>query len=68
MKKYFIAIVVLLASAMGVSAQVSGTPEQIPEGLPMEFALQLKVTLGDAYTCGETQHGRRLIIRSPIRP
>jgi hypothetical protein len=28
----------------------------------MEFALQLKVTLGDAYSCGETQHGRRTII------
>ena len=62
MKKYFIAIVALLASAMGVNAQVSGTPEQVPAGLDMEFALQLKVTLGEAFTCGETQHGRRTVI------
>lgn len=65
MKKFFVTMVVLLASVMGVSAQNSdskSSQEQIPEGLPMEFALQLKVTLGDAYTCGETQHGRRTII------
>ena len=62
MKKYFITMVVLLASAMGASAQVSGSQDQVPEGLPMEFALQLKVTLGEAFTCGETQHGRRTVI------
>ena len=65
MKKFFVTMVVLLASVMDVSAQNSDSKsslEQIPEGLPMEFALQLKVTLGDAYTCGETQHGRRTII------
>lgn len=61
MKKFFVTMVVLMASAMGVNAQILD-PEQIPESLPMEFALQLKVTLGDAYTCGETQHGRRTII------
>ena len=53
MKKFFVTMVVLMASAMGVNAQILD-PEQIPESLPMEFALQLKVTLGDAYTCGET--------------
>ena len=65
MKKFFVTMVVLLASVMDVSAQNSDSKsslEQIPEGLPMGFALQLKVTLGDAYTCGETQHGRRTII------
>ena len=61
MKKFFVTMVVLMASAMSVNAQILD-PEQIPESLPMEFALQLKVTLGDAYTCGETQHGRRTII------
>ena len=62
MKKFFVSMVVLMASAMGVNAQVSGSPEQVPENLPMEFALQLKVTLGDAFSCGETQHGRRTVI------
>ena len=62
MKKFFVTMVVLLASAMGASAQVSGSQDQVPEGLPMEFALQLKVTLGEAFTCGETQHGRRTVI------
>lgn len=62
MKKFFVSMVVLMASAMGVNAQVSGSPEQVPENLAMEFALQLKVTLGDAFSCGETQHGRRTVI------
>jgi hypothetical protein len=61
MKKVFIAMVALLASTMGVSAQILD-PEQIPESLETEFALQLKVTLGDAFSCGETQHGRRTVI------
>jgi hypothetical protein len=61
MKKFFVTMMVLVASATGVSAQILD-PEQIPESLPMEFALQLKVTLGDAFSCGETQHGRRTVI------
>lgn len=28
----------------------------------LEFALQLRVTLGEAYSVGETQHGRRNVI------
>ena len=40
------------------SAQVE-EPKNAPE---VEFALQLRVTLGDAYNCGETQHGLRTII------
>ena len=62
MKKFFVTMMVLMASVMGASAQVSESKAQIPESLPMEFALQLRVTLGDAYSCGETQHGRRTII------
>lgn len=54
-------MVALLASAMGVSAQILDQ-EQIPESLETEFVLQLKVTLGDAFSCGETQHGRRTVI------
>ena len=60
MKKVLISMMALLTFTMNANAQVS-EPE-IPEALPMEFALQLKVTLGEAYSCGETQHGRRTII------
>ena len=28
----------------------------------MEFVMQLKVTLGETYSCGETQHGQRIVI------
>lgn len=49
---------ILLAYAMNANSQVT-EPKDTPQ---MEFALQLKVTLGDAYSCGETQHGRRTII------
>lgn len=58
MKKISIVLMALLALAMNASAQVT-EPKDTPQ---MEFALQLKVTLGDAYSCGETQHGRRTII------
>ncbi|MBQ3698523.1 MAG: DUF3237 family protein [Prevotella sp.] len=34
-------------------------PKDQPE---LEFALQLKVTLGETYTVGDTQHGRRIVI------
>ena len=58
MKKISIVLMTLLAFAMKASAQVT-EPKDTPQ---MEFAMQLKVTLGDAYSCGETQHGRRTII------
>lgn len=58
MKKISAVLMILLAYAMKASAQVT-EPKDTPQ---MEFALQLKVTLGDAYSCGETQHGRRTII------
>ena len=41
----------------------AGAQVEIPKDTPqLEFALQLKVTLGEAYSCGDTQHGRRTII------
>lgn len=40
------------------TAQVT-EPKHTPE---LAFALQLKVTLGETYTCGETQHGQRVVI------
>lgn len=61
MKKICIVLMALLAFPLNTSAQIL-EPENIPESLPMEFALQLKVTLGEAFSCGETQHGRRTVI------
>ena len=58
MKKLLLSIILLLSSVSTMSAQVS-EPQNTPQ---LEFALQLKVTLGEAYSCGETQHGRRTII------
>lgn len=58
MKKLCIVMMALIVFTMNASAQVS-EPKNTPE---LEFALQLKVTLGDAFTCGETQHGRRTVI------
>jgi hypothetical protein len=46
-----------LSSPAGEKAGVAAPPA--PE---LEFALQLKVTLGETYSCGETQHGRRTVI------
>ena len=51
-------MIAFVALSMTASAQVS-EPQNTPQ---LEFALQLKVTLGEAYTCGETQHGQRTII------
>ena len=51
-------MIAFVALSLSASAQVS-EPQNTPQ---LEFALQLKVTLGDAYSCGETQHGQRTII------
>ena len=58
MKKFCIAMMALLAFTTSASAQVL-EPQETPQ---LEFALQLKVTLGEAFSCGETQHGRRTVI------
>ena len=58
MKKILLSMIAFVALSMSASAQVA-EPQNTPQ---LEFALQLKVTLGDAYTCGETQHGQRTII------
>ena len=58
MKKFCIAMMALLAFTTSASAQVL-EPKETPQ---LEFALQLKVTLGEAFSCGETQHGRRTVI------
>lgn len=51
-------IVLLTAFSLHAVAQVE-VPKETPQ---LEFAMQLKVTLGEAYSCGETQHGRRIVI------
>ena len=58
MKKICIAIIALIAWVSNASAQVT-EPKDTPQ---LEFALQLKVTLGETYSCGETQHGQRIVI------
>ena len=58
MKKTITMIAVLLAFVLNVSAQ-----NQMGTDAPqLEFVMQLKVTLGETYSCGETQHGRRTVI------
>ena len=58
MKKAITFIAVLLAFTLNAGAQV-----EVPKDSPQtEFVMQLKVTLGQTYSCGETQHGRRTVI------
>ena len=57
MKKLFLAIAMLIF-AWNADAQTY-PPKDTPQ---LEFALQLKETLGEIYTCGETQHGKRTVI------
>ena len=58
MKKAITIIAVLLAFTLNAGAQV-----EVPKDFPQtEFVMQLKVTLGQTYSCGETQHGRRTVI------
>ena len=58
MKRTLLSAILLLSSVMMASAQVI-EPKETPQ---LEFALQLKVTLGETYRVGETQHGERIVI------
>ncbi|MCR5577710.1 MAG: DUF3237 domain-containing protein [Prevotella sp.] len=49
---------ILLAAVLTAEAQVI-EPKETPQ---LEFALQLKVTLGETYTIDNTQHGKRIVI------
>ena len=51
-------LALLTAFMLQVSAQTS-VPKDAPQ---LEFALQLKVTLGQAFSIENTQHGRRTVI------
>ncbi|MBR5053108.1 MAG: DUF3237 family protein, partial [Bacteroidaceae bacterium] len=48
----------LTAFSLQAFAQVE-LPKETPQ---LEFAMQLKVTIGEPYSCGETQHGERIVI------
>lgn len=58
MKKALVIILALLSFALKSNAQVE-TPKDAPQ---LEFVMQLKVTIDEAYSCGETQHGQRVVI------
>ena len=58
MKKILLSAMMMLALNMTASAQVT-EPKNTPQ---LAFVMQLKVTLGEAYSCGETQHGTRTVI------
>ena len=45
-----------------LTLQVNAQTDQAPAGPQLEFALQLKVTLGQAFSIENTQHGRRTVI------
>ena len=51
-------ILMLTAVVTTVSAQVS-VPKETPQ---LEFVMQLRVTLGQPYSLGETRHGHRNVI------
>ena len=57
MKKLFF-LALLSVFFLKSSAQVE-IPKETPQ---LEFVMQLKVTIDEAYSCGETQHGQRTII------
>ena len=59
--RFWIINLLMLALTMGglnAHAQVA-TPKDTPQ---LEFVMQLRVTIGGAYTVGETPHGRRAVI------
>ena len=45
-----------------LTLQINAQNDQAPAGPQLEFALQLKVTLGQAFSMDNTQHGRRTVI------
>jgi len=57
MKKLFISALLAV-----LTLQVNAQTEQVPAAPELEFALQLKVTLGQAFSIENTQHGRRTVI------
>lgn len=60
MRKMLIAFVLAVLSL--TAAAQSYPPTEMPQ---MEFVMQLRVTLGEVYSVGDTPHGKRVVI--PIR-
>lgn len=56
--KKIVSLVIMTLLTLAVSAQTY-PPKDTPE---LEFALQLRVTLGEVYSPGMTQHGKRTVI------
>jgi hypothetical protein len=53
-------LLIILLSIITLSANAqNGQPQEAPQ---LEFALQLKVTLGEVFSINNTQHGRRTVI------
>ena len=52
----------LIALLTGFSLQAFAQVEAPKDTPQLEFAMQLKVTIGEAFSCGETQHGERMVI------
>ena len=53
----FLSIVLLCTAMTAMAQQVVSVP-----GPETEFVMQLRVTLGEAYSVGETPQGKRLVI------
>jgi len=56
MKRLLLAL--LTAFSLQAFAQIE-TPKEMPQ---LEFAMQLKVTIGKAFSCGKTGQGERVVI------
>ena len=56
--RYLLLLTVLITAVSGAKAQ-NYPPKETPT---LEFALQLRVTLGETYVIDNTQHGRRVVI------
>ena len=59
MVRLFLLTVFLAFSSLSIKAQSVSPKADTPE---LEFVMQLNVTLGEAYTVGETQAGKRHVI------
>jgi len=56
--KQILLLIALVMTSLSIRAQ-SYQPKETPQ---LEFAMQLRVTLDNAYVVGETPHGRRQVI------
>ena len=57
---FLIAIMAMFTIVVKAQPQASATPQ--PPAPELEYVMQLKVTLGETYSTGPTQHGDRVVI------